>query len=119
MSGNIGTSIKTVQSSATAATTAIGVVPNNQGSGTGSLYSTFDGVAVTSTAIFLKWTYAGDANDDGLVDGSDYALIDNNNDGGGNLTGWFNGDFNYDGVENTADYDLINASYTDQGSTQL
>ena len=45
----------------------------------------------------MKYTYYGDANLDGAVDGADYQQIDNGF--GGGLTGWSNGDFNYDGVD--------------------
>ncbi len=62
----------------------------------------------------MKYTYFGDANLDGMVNGSDYTLIDNgfNN----NLTGWRNGDFNYDGIINGDDYTLIDNAFNTQGS---
>ena len=55
----------------------------------------------------MKYTYFGDANLDGVVNASDYTLIDNgfnSQTSGPLLTGWFNGDFNYDGVVNGDDY---------------
>src|SRR5262249_9569223 len=60
------------------------------------------------------YTYYGDANVDGHVDGSDYSLIDN-----GYLAhaaGWFNGDFNYDGTINGSDYTLIDNAFNTQGA---
>jgi hypothetical protein len=74
----------------------------------------FDGQSVTSTDVLVKYTYYGDANLDGKVDGSDYARIDN-----GYLThatGWNNGDFNYDGVINGSDYTLIDNAFNIQGA---
>jgi fibronectin-binding autotransporter adhesin len=93
--------------------TTIGVIQNNA---TGSpLYTTFDGTPVAAADILVKYTYYGDTNLDGLVDGSDYSRIDN-----GfltHLTGWFNGDFNYDGVINGSDYTLIDNAYNTQGAS--
>ncbi len=103
-----------ITSSSAAATnnTALGVELNSDGSG-GVLVSTFDGQSVTSTDVLVKYTYSGDANLDGVVNGSDYTLIDNgfNN----RLTGWYNGDFNYDGVVNGDDYTLIDNAFNTQG----
>jgi hypothetical protein len=65
--------------------------------------------------VLLKYTYFGDANLDGKVDGSDYSLIDNGYLN--SLTGWFNGDFNYDGVINGSDYTLIDNSFNQQGAS--
>ncbi len=102
-----------ITSSAAAVTTntALGVELNSNGSA--ALLSTFDGQSVTSTDVLIKYTYYGDANLDGVVNGSDYTLIDNgfNN----NLSGWYNGDFNYDGVVNGDDYTLIDNAFNTQG----
>jgi hypothetical protein len=94
--------------------TAIGVIQNDNGSGS-PLYSSFGGVTgLTNTAVLVKYTYYGDTNLDGKVDGSDYSRIDN---GALNrLTGWFNGDFNYDGVVNGSDYTLIDNAFNMQGA---
>jgi MYXO-CTERM domain-containing protein len=93
--------------------TALGYELNSSAGST--LFSTFDGQAVTSTDVLVKYTYAGDANLDGVVNGSDYTLIDNglNN----SLTGWRNGDFNYDGVVNGDDYTLIDNAFNIQGAS--
>ena len=72
----------------------------------------FENLSVSSTDVLLKYTYFGDANLDGKVDGSDYSLIDS-----GFIqraTGWFNGDFNYDGVINGSDYTLIDNAFDRQ-----
>ncbi len=92
--------------------TAVGVELNSNGST--ALLSTFEGQGVTSTDVLVKYTYFGDANLDGVVNGSDYTLIDNgfNN----NLTGWHNGDFNYDGIVNGDDYTLIDNAFNTQGA---
>jgi hypothetical protein len=59
--------------------------------------------------VLLKFTYYGDANGDGVVNGDDYNLIDTGFSGGG--TGWLFGDFNHDGVINGDDYNLIDTAF--------
>jgi hypothetical protein len=86
---------------------ALGVMLNN------GIYSSFDNQPTIATDLLVKFTYYGDANLDGKVDGSDYSRIDNGYLG--QLTGWFNGDFNYDGVIDGSDYTLIDNAYNTQG----
>jgi hypothetical protein len=97
--------------------TALGAISNNLGSGNtlygGSGQPLFDGQAPLATDILIKYTYYGDTNLDGKVDGTDYSRVDN----GAllNLTGWYNGDFNFDGTINGSDYSLIDNAYNTQG----
>jgi hypothetical protein len=65
--------------------------------------------------VLVKYTYYGDANLDGAVDGSDYTLIDNGFTN--HLSGWQNGDFNYDGVVDGSDYTLIDNAFNTQGAS--
>ncbi len=104
-----------ITSSAAAATTNAALAIELNSTGSSALLSTFDGQPVTSTDVLIKYTYFGDANLDGVVNGSDYTLIDNgfNN----SLTGWHNGDFNYDGVVNGDDYTLIDNAFNTQGAS--
>jgi autotransporter-associated beta strand protein len=107
---------------ATPTLTALGVELNSDGSsangGLGNpLMTTFDGQPVTNTDVLVKYTFVGDANLDGVVNGSDYTLIDNGYNAG--LTGWRNGDFNYDGVINGDDYALIDNAFNMEGSTSF
>jgi autotransporter-associated beta strand protein len=76
--------------------------------------TTFQGSTVLATDVLVKYTYYGDANLDGKVDGSDYSLIDSGYATG--ATGWENGDFNYDGVINGSDYTLIDNAFNTQGT---
>jgi hypothetical protein len=101
--------------------TALGVILNDQ-AGT-RLYSStnlFDTIAPAPYDVLVKYTWDGDANLDGKVDGSDYSLIDagyaSNQPGfkGTILTGWYNGDFNYDGVIDGSDYALIDNAFNNQ-----
>ncbi len=75
--------------------------------------STFDGQGVVSTDILIKYTYSGDTNLSGTVDGTDYSRFDNGDLN--SLTGWENGDFNYDGVIDGSDGTLIDNSYNADG----
>ena len=97
--------------------TALGVIQNNQ-SGTPLFSATnpFDTYSPAAGDILIKYTWVGDANLDGTVDGSDYSLIDAGYASNGTLTGWYNGDFNYDGVIDGSDYALIDNAFNNQGA---
>jgi hypothetical protein len=105
--------------------TALGIMSNSGNAlagisntgiyGANTLGGLFDGYSPGPTDVLIKYTYYGDANLDGSVDGSDYAQIDN-----GYLTqasGWFNGDLNYDGVVDGSDYTLMDNAYNVQGAS--
>jgi autotransporter-associated beta strand protein len=99
--------------------TALGVISNDDGTGhalygAGAPLGLFDGSSPALDDVLVKYTYYGDANLDGKVDGSDYARIDNGSLN--HLTGWGNGDFNYDGVVDGSDYTLIDNAYNTQGA---
>jgi hypothetical protein len=76
---------------------------------------TFAGQTVTSSSTLAVYTYAGDVNFDGLVDASDYGIIDNYFQFPG-TTGYANGDFNYDGVIDAGDYGIIDNTFQLQGA---
>ena len=76
---------------------------------------TFGGVSTSSGDVLLMYTYAGDLNMDGLVDGADYGVIDNFVQFPG-TSGYSNGDFNYDGVIDGADYGIIDTTIQLQGA---
>jgi autotransporter-associated beta strand protein len=95
--------------------TALGVIQNNQsGIALFTASHQFEGITPGVADILTKFTYYGDANLSGNVDGSDYSLIDNGYLE--HLTGWYNGDFNYDGVVNGSDYTLIDNAFNSQGA---
>jgi MYXO-CTERM domain-containing protein len=75
---------------------------------------TFGGVPVSSGDVLVMYTYAGDLNMDGLVDGADYGVIDNFVQFPG-ISGYSNGDFNYDGLIDGADYGVIDNTVQLQG----
>jgi hypothetical protein len=57
--------------------------------------------------VIVKYTYFGDTNIDGVVNGVDLANFLEGYSLG--LTGWRNGDFNYDGVVDVTDYNKLAA----------
>jgi autotransporter-associated beta strand protein len=101
--------------------TALGVIQNSVDGkttgaalyGSGTTLGLFDGYSPLSSDVLVKYTYYGDTNLDGMVDGTDYSRIDNGYAKG--LSGWYNGDFNYDGVVDGSDYTLIDNAYNAQG----
>jgi hypothetical protein len=97
--------------------TALGSILNNAtGSplfGSGTTLGLFDGISPATTAILIKYTYYGDTNLNGKVDGTDYSRIDSGYIN--NQTSWANGDFNYDGTVNGSDYTLIDNAFNTQG----
>jgi len=82
--------------------------------------ATFDGISLTSSSVLVKFTYYGDTDFNGKVDGSDYARLDttfNNEHTQGNIGGWFNGDLDYNGKVDGTDYALIDAAINAQNGT--
>jgi hypothetical protein len=75
----------------------------------------FAGQTITGASTLAMYTYAGDANLDGLIDGGDYGIIDNNVQIPG-ADSYFNGDFNYDGVIDGGDYGIIDNNIQAQGA---
>jgi autotransporter-associated beta strand protein len=113
-SGGVITS--SIAAGSTSHLTAVGVATN---------LSTFEGLAVASTDVLVKYTYYGDALLTGSVTSADYTQIDAgflSQNSSTPLTGWQNGDFNYDNVINGSDYTLIDNAFNTQGaqiSTEL
>jgi alpha-amylase len=97
--------------------TTLGVILNNNGDPINPqpLYTTFNSQATALNDVLVKFTYYGDADLNGMVNGADYALIDSGF--GSTLTGWSNGDFNYDGVIDGTDYSLIDNTFNQISAT--
>jgi hypothetical protein len=92
--------------------TALGVLSNNNNGV--PIYPVFDGYTASASDIFVKYTYYGDADLNGVVNGADYQLIDV---GFGAGTGsWMNGNFNYDSGIDGSDYTLIDNGFNEQGA---
>ena len=82
----------------------------NTGASTGTpICTSLDSQSTSDGDLLVKYTYYGDANLDGSVNGADYQQIDLGF--GSHLTGWSNGDFNYDGVVDGSDFSLIDNTF--------
>ena len=69
---------------------------------------------LADTDVLTRLTYYGDADLNGVVDGTDFSFVTvgfNNA-----LTGWLNGDFNYDGVIDGTDFTYITVGFNGQGA---
>jgi len=78
------------------------------------LFNTFAESAVDESSILVKLTWNGDADLNGLLDGSDYFFIDKgylSRNLPNPLSGYRNGDFNYDGTIDGSDYFLIDKAF--------
>ena len=69
--------VSTAAASDTTHLTALGVIQNSvDGTTSGAvLHSTFEGQPASNSDVLVKYTYYGDTNLDGVVDGSDYSRI--------------------------------------------
>jgi hypothetical protein len=69
----------------------------------------FVGQGVDSSSVLIRYTLAGDANLDGIVDTIDFNLLAENFSEGSKS--WTDGDFNYDGNVDTTDFNLLAANF--------
>ncbi|HYO09098.1 MAG TPA: hypothetical protein VER17_09000 [Tepidisphaeraceae bacterium] len=86
--------------------TALGVAPAGD---VGLAGATYGGVTLAASDVIVKYTYAGDANLDGRINGDDYFAIDFNVNSPG-AHGWARGDFDYNGKVNGDDYFILDAN---------
>jgi fibronectin-binding autotransporter adhesin len=80
---------------------------------------TFGGASVAANDVLIMYTYDGDANLSGFIDGDDFFRIDAGYATRNNITpllGYANGDFDYNGRVNADDYWLIDRNYSRQGA---
>jgi len=111
-----GFGLMTSMPDAVAGLTTIAVATGAQIRGLGPTDTdTFGGQTITGSSVLAMYTYAGDANLDGVIDGGDYGTIDNFVQVPG-ADGYANGDFNYDGVIDGGDYGIIDNNIQAQGA---
>src|SRR5439155_14922391 len=70
----------------------------------------FGGISVAAGDQLVMYTWGGDANLDGTLNGDDYFRIDSHINQNGIVFGYHNGDFNYDGAINGDDYFIIDSN---------
>jgi hypothetical protein len=111
-----GSGVITSMPAAAAGTTTLGIATGAALFGLGPTQAgAWSGESITGNSVLVKYTYAGDANLDGVIDGGDYGVIDNFVQVSG-AYGYFNGDFNYDGVIDGGDYGIIDNNVQAQGT---
>lgn len=96
--------------------TALGIVWNNidgseiwtSGSAIGPEFVITGLDPLTTNDVIIKYTYYGDANLDGKVDGDDQSLLDFGFD---SADSWFFGDFNFSGTVDSDDQSLLDANF--------
>ncbi len=93
--------------------TMLGVVDNGE---VGGAITTLSGASAPAQSVLVKFTWFGDADLSGSVDGSDYALIDTGFGSNGTLTGWVFGNFDYGSSVDGSDYALIDTGLLSQTS---
>jgi len=69
----------------------------------------FLGGTVDNTSVLLRYTFAGDANLDGMVTSADFTRLSQNFSGSNKR--WSDGDFNYDGKVNALDFNALATTY--------
>ncbi len=93
------------------ATTTLGVMSGDEYL-TNANADHFNGIPVVGSDVLIKYTYYGDVDFNGQIDGSDYNTIDF-----GFLTGasgWANGDVDYNGQVDGSDYNSIDFAFLTQ-----
>jgi hypothetical protein len=89
------------------------------GSGAEIAISSIRGFSIAAGDTLVRYTWSGDADLNGKVDGADYARIDskfNQQSTLANIGGWTNGDFDYNNKIDGADYAIIDAAFNSQGA---
>jgi Zn-dependent metalloprotease len=87
---------------------------------TGDQTGVWNGQTVDATSMLVKYTYTGDADMNGRIDGDDYFLLDAAIATAASSTAnaawtWRDGDFDYNGLLNGDDYFLIDSNLARQG----
>jgi len=106
--------ITSSNAAASSGVTTIAIAPGEALGIAGTDTALWSGQTVDANDVLIAYTYAGDLNMDGSIDGADYGLIDNYVQFPG-TTGYHNGDINFDGVIDGADYGIIDNAIQLQG----
>ena len=77
---------------------------------TGYAGSSFGGISVNSGDVLIMYTWGGDADLNGELNGDDYFYIDSNVLQSGVVFGFHNGDFDYNGEINGDDYFILDSN---------
>ena len=95
---------------------ALGVAEASDALGiSGTQTTMWNGVSVDATSVLVKYTYVGDLDIDGDVDGDDYVAIDSHVAQSGVVFGHGVGDIDLDGDIDGDDYFWIDGNIAGQG----
>jgi hypothetical protein len=97
------------------AVTTLGVLEGTEYQSVHGPAAPFFGTATDDTMVLVKYTYYGDTDFNGFIDGDDYSRTDSGFNLG--LTGWLNGDADLNGFVDGDDYALIDAAFNLQSGT--
>ena len=100
-----GVGIMSSKAALDSTTYSVGVIDNNDFG-----YSTWMGKSVATKSVLAAYTYGGDADLNGQVNGDDYFYIDFNYPMASGGT-WDTGDFDHNGLVNGDDYFYIDFNY--------
>jgi hypothetical protein len=109
-----GLGIRTSQSDATTSlltTVAIAEAVDVLGLGAGET-ATWRGQLVDADSVLIAYTWGGDADLNGELNGDDYFFIDANVVNSGSVFGFNKGDFDYNGAIDGDDYFIIDSNIT-------
>jgi hypothetical protein len=96
--------------------TTIGINTGAQFEGSFGAGTLFFGATPGANQILIRYTYAGDVNLDGAVDGGDVALLIDGLSGDPAKTGYFYGDMNYDTYVDGGDVAIMIDGLAKQGT---
>ena len=82
----------------------------------GNQTAIWEGETVAASSLLVRYTYVGDANLDGIINGDDYFMIDTGY--AAHATGYVHGDFDNNGRIDADDYFIIDSHYN-KASTPL
>jgi hypothetical protein len=80
----------------------------------GAQTGSFASASVDATSVLIRYTYAGDADLKGTINGDDYFRIDSGY--ATHASGFANGDFDFNNKINADDYFLIDVNYAHRGA---
>lgn len=101
-----------VTSMTSATTSALTTIAIATADDIGRAGQTFGGMTVAGSDIILFYTWGGDADLNGELNGDDYFYIDSNIINSGSVFGFTKGDFDYNGVIDGDDYFIIDSNIT-------
>ena len=117
-SWNGSSGIKSSTAATTAAITGLGIVGAGDVLGFTTGTKSWQGQTVTPSSILIRYTYVGDLNLDGVINGDDYFRIDSAFKSSGAAT-YATGDVNFDGRIDGDDYFLMDSNYSRQNGLSL